>query len=172
MSVQCFSRFILRLHKGYMLSADLSGRDVFVLRGVHVFKVRSQRYPLRVDKGNVRFSNLAHQYLYSRECIVCPPGHFCNGCDVPLRCPSGSVNPHLGMAKESDCIKCSNGFSPSADSTQCCYNANLCSEEPDGPNFLVTWDSRMSNQESGKIFRAWFLLVLLLSYGILLLNLQ
>ena len=78
-----------------------------------------------------------------RECIICPPGHFCNGCDVPTRCPENTINPHLGMSKPEQCTRCQLGFTATSDSTQCCYNNNMCSESPEVWNYLSSNDGRV-----------------------------
>ena len=72
-----------------------------------------------------------------RECIVCPPGHFCSGCDLPQRCPPNTINPHLGMSKAEQCKLCQSGFTATKDATQCCYNGNMCSEPAEGSNYLL-----------------------------------
>ena len=84
----------------------------------------------------VRSSDLAESTRGVRECIICPPGHYCSGCDVPTRCPINTINPHVGLSKLSDCQPCQLGFSATRDATQCCYNGNMCSGDPEGWNYL------------------------------------
>ena len=86
--------------------------------------------------GNIDLSN--RPTISSRECIACPSGHFCGGCDIPTRCSGNTINPHVGMWSLSACTKCGNGYVASADATRCCLSGNLCSAPPDGENYLVT----------------------------------
>jgi len=72
-----------------------------------------------------------------RECISCPPGHYCSGCDIPQRCPSNAINPHSGMAKQSDCNACMPGLTASLDQTQCCTNSQRCTEPAEDANYLI-----------------------------------
>lgn len=76
-----------------------------------------------------------------RECIPCPPGHFCDGCDIPMRCPPETINPFVGMSREEDCVRCELGFSPNSEATQCCYNGIMCSAEPEDVNYLDGWET-------------------------------
>ncbi len=55
------------------------------------------------------------------ECLKCPPGSYCNGCDLPLPCPEGTANWRYGMSEASHCLPCpGGGYSSTADGAQCC----------------------------------------------------
>jgi hypothetical protein len=86
-----------------------------------------------------RIDNLSESTRGFRECISCPPGHFCPGCDIPVKCPETSVNPNAGMSSADACTPCQSGFIPTQDHTQCCFNGNLCSDPSLTANYLANW---------------------------------
>jgi hypothetical protein len=84
----------------------------------------------------VASDTLAESTRGKRECLLCPPGHYCNGCDIPTRCPDNTINPYFGMSREAECSRCQLGFTATRDSTRCCYNDKMCSASPEGWNYL------------------------------------
>ena len=72
------------------------------------------------------------------ECIPCPAGHFCEGCDLPERCPDDSIAAQSGNSGASDCEPCNVGFFASSDRTRCCTADGNC-QTSDIPayNYLV-----------------------------------
>ena len=110
-------------------------------------------------------AEMAESVRGKRECISCPPGHYCNGCDLPTRCPANTVNPHVGMSRAEDCVRCQLGFSSNPDATQCCYNGLMCSREAEGVNYLNGWEtfnSGSSHRFSVRIFSCIVFLLLVL----------
>jgi hypothetical protein len=95
-----------------------------------------------------------------RECVSCPPGHYCNGCDMPSRCPANSINPDSGMSRLTDCRVCMPGLTASEDQTRCCYNSQRCTRPSDEANYLTgtIWDDKSS--VTGSVSLTWILVVL------------
>ena len=83
--------------------------------------------------------NLALSTRGLHECIICPPGHYCHGCDLPFRCPANTINRHVGMSKPSDCTPCPSGFEATQDKTQCCLGAT-CTLKSDEVNYFAEYD--------------------------------
>lgn len=68
----------------------------------------------------VRNAELAVSSRGVRECVPCPPGHFCDGCDLPRLCPDGTMSPNWGNMVMLDCIPCKGEQRVSSDRTFCC----------------------------------------------------
>ncbi|KAF4662109.1 hypothetical protein FOL47_006399 [Perkinsus chesapeaki] len=75
-----------------------------------------------------------------KECITCPPGHYCEGCDVPQMCPLGTFNRKYGMSRIEHCIACPRGYTATNDGTQCCDIAGSSCTDPPDPR--PEWESR------------------------------
>ena len=96
-----------------------------------------------------------------RECIVCPVGFYCDGCDVPKSCPEGTVSSTQGNTGVSDCKPCGPGLVSSSDRTRCCSSNEAC-ESSDLFLFLSELDlTTFSGLPPQNIPVANFLLVLL-----------
>jgi hypothetical protein len=104
-------------------------------------------------------TDMAESVRGIRECIVCPPGHFCDGCDVPTSCPDSTVNPNAGMSRRSDCVKCPLGLIPNVARTTCCYNGPECTNLKDEGNYLAGAELSWTSSAVTGILEAWFWIV-------------
>ena len=55
-----------------------------------------------------------------RECILCPAGHYCPGCDLPVKCPENTYNVKLAQHKAEHCLPCPRDYEANAERTACC----------------------------------------------------
>ena len=99
----------------------------------------------------------------AHECIICPPGHFCDGCDLPRRCPDGTITDMLGNVKESDCEACDVGLVASSDQTRCCSEGGNCQISSTAAyNYLVNYALVPSRASVGKPYTHFGLSILVI----------
>lgn len=55
-----------------------------------------------------------------RECILCPAGHYCPGCDLPVKCPPNTYNTKLAQNKAENCLACPRDYEANEARTACC----------------------------------------------------
>ena len=79
---------------------------------------------------------LTHSTRGVRECVICPPGHFCDGCDLPRACPDGTSSSNQGNVARSDCIPCDSGKLVSPDRTVCCEPGSCLVTLGVSPNYV------------------------------------
>jgi hypothetical protein len=65
-------------------------------------------------------SNFALSTRGVRECIKCPAGYYCNGCDLPVLCPSGTYSYQLSRSDISQCSDCPYQYLSTDDRINCC----------------------------------------------------
>ena len=83
-----------------------------------------------------------------RECIMCPPGHFCSGCDLPQSCPDGTMSPNSSNKVASDCRPCTGELAVSFDRTSCC-DSDSCGTPGDfSSNYFSTIESSSGTPRS------------------------